>query len=489
MEWDVVIGVETHIQLSTLSKLTCSCAVVPSAHPPNSSVCPICMGLPGALPTINKNACKKAIMAGLCTECSINQKLAFDRKNYFYPDLPKSYQITQDRYPICLNGFLDILDLHQNTKRVRIQQIHLEEDAGKLLHVEKSTFLDFNRAGVPLIEVVTHPDMSTALEVDMFLKKLRSLLMYAGVSECRMQEGEMRADINISLKPKGSSLLGVRTELKNMNTFKGISLAIECEIVRQKAILESGKTVEMQTLAFDVEKRKIIPMRYKENADEYRYMMEFDISPLEIEQQFIESIRQEMQELPEARYQRFLEDYELSPYDASILVEDKGTSDYYEKSCAHDPTNSPKKIANWILTEVLSVIKHHQWEIEQFAEKISPAHLSELVALCESGTITGKIAKSLFVKMLETGKSPQKLQIELGISVLSDETKLREISSQIMQQNPKAVQQCQQGSDRVLGFFVGEVMKITKGQADPQVLQKILKELLAKCSDDEASKI
>ena len=483
MKWDIVIGLEIHVQLNTATKLFCRCKTS-FGDPPNTNTCVVCQGHPGALPVLNQIAVEKAVMAGHALNCQIQPKSRFDRKNYFYPDLPKAYQISQYELPICLNGNINIIVQNKNdyyNKNINITRIHIEEDAGKLIHSQvdgvQESYIDLNRAGTPLIEIVSEPEIHSADEAVSYLQKIKNTLEYINVSDCNMEEGSLRCDANVSIKPKGSSKLGNRTEIKNMNTFKGLHNAITYEIGRQKKVLEDGGFITTETLLFDSTTKKTRVMRSKEEAHDYRYFPDADIPLLSIALSKIEKIRDTLPELPEAKKNRFISQYKIPDYDASILVQSKSLSNYYEKAATFCH-NEYKKLSNWIMTEVLSVLNDQLISINDF--KVQPKETGILIRKITQGEITGKIAKEIFPEMVDTGKSIEKIIEEKGIKVLSDDKELIAIIQKIINLNEGVVTKYKNGNQKVFGFFVGQVMKETKGQANPQKLNKLIHELLSK---------
>ena len=483
MEWDVVIGLEVHCQLNTQTKLFCACKTS-FGDAPNTNTCPVCMGHPGVLPVLNKLALTKAIMAGHALGCQVQSFSLFDRKNYFYPDLPKAYQITQFEKPICTKGEIQIClntSKGQKTyfKDIGITRIHIEEDAGKLLHSQvagvQESYVDLNRAGTPLVEIVSEPQISSSDEAVAYLQKIKTILEYIEVSDCNMEEGSLRCDANVSLKPKDSAEFGNRTEIKNMNTFKGLKAAIEYEIKRQKKILESGGSIVTETLLWDAVEKKTRSMRSKEEAHDYRYFPEPDLVPLDLEITYINHLKQSLPELPDAKTNRFIQEYKLSQYDANVLVSDKAVSQYYEQAVAVCP-QEPKKICNWIMTEVLSVLNEELMSITDFSVK--PKYIGELIKMVSEGTITGKIAKEIFPAMMADKKSPSEIVAEKKIKVMSDDGELKAVVEKVVQNNPEVVDKYKAGNNKVFGFFVGQIMKETKGQANPTSVNKMLKQIL-----------
>ncbi len=493
MEYETIIGLEVHVQLKTKSKIFCSCSTEFGAVP-NSQVCPVCLGLPGVLPVLNKMALEYAIKAALAFNCQIAEKSIFARKNYFYPDLPKSYQISQYEEPLSSRGFVDIIT-EGKVKRIRITRVHLEEDAGKLLHeeVKDSTLIDLNRCGVPLIEIVTEPDIRSPKEAHEFLTILKSILQYIGVSDCNMEEGSLRCDANISVRPSKEETgkrgngetgkkLGVKVEIKNMNSFKAVEKALEYEMKRQIKALEEGKRIVQETRLWDENREITISMRTKEEAHDYRYFPEPDLVPIEVDREWIERIRKSLPELPEARKARFVRDYQIPDYDASILTSSKELADYYEECIKTSyelrvtSYEFNKAVANWIISELLRELKERDIGIEEC--KVSPQALAEMIELIDKGIISGKMAKDVFVEMFETGKRASQIVEEKGLAQISDEETLAKIVDKILKKNPKVVEDYKEGKEKALGYLVGRIMKETKGAANPKLVNKLLRERL-----------
>ena len=473
-EYDYVIGLEVHAQLLTNTKIFCSCSTV-SGLPPNTLTCPVCMGMPGVLPVLNKKVVDFGIRLGLATNCNITRRNFFARKNYFYPDLPKGYQITQFENPLCEHGFLDI-ELKGNTKRIGITRIHMEEDAGKNIHDEQEhkSYMDFNRAGVPLLEIVSEPDISGTQEAVEYLKELRQILMYLGVCDGNMEQGSLRCDANVSVKPKGSEKLGIRTELKNMNSFRNVGRALEFEIRRHIDILEAGGRVEQDTMLWDAAENKTCSMRSKEESHDYRYFPEPDLTLLTIDDAWIEDIRSHLPELPCAKRKRFQERYGLPVYDADVLTQSRALAEYFEQ--CNEFLDSPKEISNWIMTEVLRVINDTGVDITVF--KVSPEQLADLLALVKKGTVSLNMAKEVFSDMVSTGRAASEIVKSQGLSQLSDEDELRKMVKDIIGNNPNEVQKYKAGKTGILGFFIGQLMKATRGKANPNLANNIIKEML-----------
>lgn len=474
MKYETVIGLEVHAELATETKIFCSCSTAFGA-PPNTNTCPICLGHPGVLPVLNRRAVEYAMKAALALNCEITEHTKFDRKHYFYPDLPKAYQISQYDRPIGRNGWVEI-EVNGEKKRIGINRLHLEEDAGKSNHVEGgfATLLDFNRVGVPLIEIVTEPDIRSPEEARLFLEKLRTILLYTEVSDVKMEEGSLRCDANISLRPVGQTTFGTKTELKNMNTFSGVQRALEYEQQRQAKVLDAGEKVVQETRRWDENRKETIPMRSKEEAEDYRYYPDPNLVYLHISKEWIEEVRRSLPEMPDARKERYVREYGLPEYDAGVLTASKKLADYFEEAVATGA--DVKSVSNWVMVELLGYMNKHNLEIEQV--KMSPQHLGTMIQLIEKGTISGKIAKTVFAEMLETGKDPETVIKEKGLVQISDEGALREIVLKVIEANPKSVEDYRNGKERAIGFLVGQVMKETKGKANPQLVNKLLLEAI-----------
>ena len=472
-DYEVVIGLEVHSELSTKTKIFCSCPTEFGGEP-NTHCCPICMAMPGTLPVLNKKVVEYAIKAGLATNCTIAKNSKNDRKNYFYPDLPKSYQISQFDMPLCTNGYVEI-DTANGPKKVRI---HIEEDAGKLNHDEygSGSLVDLNRAGVPLIEIVSQPDLRSAEEVDLYLKKLKSILEYIEVSDCKMQQGSLRADVNVSVRKKGDEKLGTRTEMKNMNSFRSITRAIEYEVERQIEVLEAGGTIEQETLRWDEVSGKTFSMRDKEDAQDYRYFPEPDLAVINISEEMIEDIRKSLPEMPESRKERYITEFKLPEYDSNILISSKYLSDLFEgatKKC-----NNPKAVSNWIMTDITKILNEKEQEPNEIP--FTAEQLGELVILIDKGTISSSIAKKVLDELFENPRSPEQIIKEKGWIQISDEGAIKEVVQKILEANPNSIADYKAGKDRALGYLVGQAMKETKGKANPQMLNKMFLEELNK---------
>ncbi|HAV39847.1 MAG TPA: Asp-tRNA(Asn)/Glu-tRNA(Gln) amidotransferase GatCAB subunit B [Aquificaceae bacterium] len=469
MEFEPVIGLEIHVQMDTKTKMFCSCPVEFGAEP-NSNVCPVCLGLPGSLPVINRRAVEFAIRAGLALNCQINTKSVFARKNYFYPDLPKGYQISQYEEPIAVNGWLEV-----NGKRIRIRRLHIEEDAGKNIHEGSKTLVDLNRAGTPLMEIVTEPDIDSPQLAREFLEKLRNIMRYTGVSRADMEKGQLRCDINLSIRPKGSKEFGTRVEIKNVNSFRFVQKAIEAEMERQIKLVLSGQKVVQETRTFDPSTGLTHPMRSKEEAEDYRYFPDPDLLPLVVPVEWIEEIKRTMPELPEERFQRFVKDYSLDEYSARVLTDNKELGDFFEDALKHY-NKEPKLVANWLLNDLLGNLSEVGKDIED--SPVSPKGLAELVRLIKEGTLSSKLAKEVLKEMVATGKDPNEVVEEKGLKQVSDEGQIRAFIEEVLKENPKEVERYRSGEEKVFGFLVGQVMKKAKGKANPQVVNKLLREML-----------
>ncbi|MDO9210535.1 MAG: Asp-tRNA(Asn)/Glu-tRNA(Gln) amidotransferase subunit GatB [Deltaproteobacteria bacterium] len=477
MEYEPVIGLEVHAQLLTQSKIFCSCSTR-FGEEPNTLTCPVCTGSPGSLPVLNKKVVEYTLRAALATHCRIASYSLFARKNYFYPDLPKGYQISQYELPLTVAGYIDI-QIDSQKKRIGIIRIHMEEDAGKLLH-DLSTesgarsYVDFNRTGVPLIEIVSAPDIRTPEEAASYLRKLRAILMFLDICDGNMEEGSFRCDANISLRPKGREALGVKTELKNMNSFRNVQRALDFEIRRQTALLDQGEKIVQETRLWDTARGVTSSMRSKEEAHDYRYFPDPDLVPLVIDSQWIEEIRASLPELPESKKERFIREYGIPEYDAEVLTTSKPLANYYEVCLRHYP--KPKIVSNWIMSELLRELKKDEREIEECP--VPALHLSELLKLIAEGTISGKIAKSVFEEMYRSGKRAEEIVLAEGWVQVSDAAELEKIVEQVLVTNSKEVEAYRKGKEKLFGFFVGQVMKATQGKANPQMVNEILKKKL-----------
>ena len=472
MEFETVIGLEIHAQMKTASKIFCSCSTAFGA-PPNTHTCPVCLGMPGSLPVLNRKVVESAIKLGLATDSTINRENRFARKNYFYPDLPKGYQISQFELPICERGRIEIEAAGQH-KTIGITRIHMEEDAGKLVHDERDpvSYVDLNGTGTPLLEIVSEPDMRSPEEAVAYLKKLHAIVRYLDVCDGNMQEGSFRCDANISLRPIGQEQLGTRTELKNMNSFRNVQLALEYEVRRQRDILLEGGVVVQQTLLWDPDKGRTESMRGKEEAHDYRYFPDPDLVPVRVDAEWIEEMRRLQPELPDKRLLRFLRDFELTAYDAEILTASRELADYFEE--AYQQYSNAKKLANFIGTELL-----REYGPEQITScPVKPLQLACLLQMIEEGKISGKIAKTVFTEMLVSGTDPEQIIKDKGLVQMSDEGQLVALVREILAANPEQVQQFREGKTKVMGFFVGQLMQKTKGQANPQLANSLFQQEL-----------
>ncbi|QWV93702.1 Asp-tRNA(Asn)/Glu-tRNA(Gln) amidotransferase subunit GatB [Geomonas oryzisoli] len=473
MKYQVVIGLEVHTQLTTNTKIFCGCSTRFGAEP-NSQTCPVCLGFPGALPVLNKQVVENAIRAGLATNCSITQRNVFARKNYFYPDLPKGYQISQFDLPICQHGHLDI-EVDGETKRIGITRIHMEEDAGKLVHADipgvDDSCVDLNRACTPLLEIVSEPDMRSPDEAIAYLKKLHQIVMYLGICDGNLEEGSFRCDANVSLMPVGSTVFGTRAELKNINSFKFIKQAIEYEIERQAEILDDGGKVIQETRLFDPNTGTTRSMRGKEEAHDYRYFPDPDLVPVLIPDQWIEDVRATLPELPEAKRARYVAELGLPEYDAEVLVSSRELAQYYEETVARFP--QAKTVSNWVMGEVSRALNEDNNRSITDCP-VTPALLADMLKLMEKGTISGKIAKTVFDEMYKTGKAPEKIVEEKGLVQVSDTGAIEAMVDEVLNNNPAQVEQYRGGKETVFGFFVGQVMRASKGKANPAVVNELL---------------
>ncbi len=472
--YETVIGLEVHVELATKTKIFCSCSTE-FGGAPNVHTCPVCTGAPGSLPVLNKQVVEYAMAVGLATNCQITRYSKFDRKNYFYPDNPQNYQISQLYLPICRNGSVEI-ETDAGKKQVRIHEIHMEEDAGKLVHDEWEdvSIVDFNRSGVPLIEIVSEPDMRSADEVIAYLEKLRQTIQYLGASDCKLNEGSMRADVNLSVRETGSSKFGTRTEMKNLNSFKAIAHAIEGERERQIELLEAGRKVVQETRRWDDNKESSHAMRFKEDAQDYRYFPDPDLVPLVISDDWISDVKARQPELREEKLARYKKEYDIPEYDAKIITASKHMADLFEattKICG-----KPKKVSNWLMVETMRLLKEHDMDAEDI--RFSPENLAKLIGLVENGTINGSVAKEVFELVFADNTDPEKYVEEKGLKSVNDEDELRAAIEQVIKENPQSVEDYHNGKEKALGFLVGQTMKATKGKANPGIVNKILKEIL-----------
>ena len=475
-EYETVIGLEVHVELATKTKIFCGCSTEFGGEP-NTHTCPVCTGMPGSLPVLNKQVVEYAMAVGLAANCQIHQKCKFDRKNYFYPDNPQNYQISQLYLPICYDGWVEI-ETEDGKKKVGIHEIHMEEDAGKLIHDdwEDCSLVDYNRSGVPLIEIVSEPDMRSAQEVIAYLDKLRTIIQYLGASDCKLQEGSMRADVNLSVREKGSDMFGTRTEMKNLNSFKAIARAIEGERERQIDLLEDGQAVVQETRRWDDNKECSYPMRSKEDAQDYRYFPDPDLVPVLISDEWIDDIKSRQPELRTEKLERYKKEFDIPQYDAEILTSSKKLADIFEASAAI--CKKPKKVSNWLMGEALRLLKEHNQEPEDLS--FSPENLAKLIQLADGGTINNKVAKEVFEKIYSENIDPEQYVEEHGLKSVSDEGALRSVIEEIVAANPQSVEDYKGGKKKAFGFLVGQTMKAMKGKADPGAVNKILQEVLEK---------
>ena len=473
--YETIIGLEVHVELATKTKIFCGCSTAFGAAP-NTHTCPVCTGQPGALPVLNRQVVEYAIAVGLATHCEITRYSKFDRKNYFYPDNPQNYQISQLYLPICRNGYVEI-ETEQGTKQVRIHEIHMEEDAGKLIHDEWEdvSIVDYNRSGVPLIEIVSEPDMRSADEVIAYLEALRQTIQYLGASDCKLNEGSMRADVNLSVREAGSGELGTRTEMKNLNSFKAITHAIEGERARQIELLEMGRKVVQETRRWDDNKESSHAMRSKEDAQDYRYFPEPDLVPLAISEEWIEGVKARQPELRPQKLLRYKEEYDIPDYDARILTQSKHMADFFE--AAVRLCGKPKKVSNWLMVECMRLLKEHEMDPEEIA--FSPEHLAKLIELVDEGTINGTVAKEVFAEIFASDVDPVDYVARHDLGAVNDEGALRECVEQVLAENPQSVADYRGGKTKAMGFLVGQTMKAMKGKAAPGLVNRILKELLS----------
>ncbi len=476
-DYEVVIGLEVHAELSTKTKIFCSCPTTFGAEP-NTQVCPVCMAMPGALPVLNETVVEYAIKAGLATNCEIAGNCKNDRKNYFYPDLPKSYQISQFDKPLCEHGYVEIAVEEEQKKKIGITRIHIEEDAGKLNHNEfgGGSLVDLNRAGVPLIEIVSEPDMRSSKEAEAYLRKIKSILEYIEVSDCKMEEGSLRADVNVSVRRKGMQEYGTRTEMKNMNSFRSIIRAIEYEAERQIEVLEKGGTIEQETLRWDDVSGKTFSMRDKEDAQDYRYFPDPDLVAIRLSKEYIEKIQNNLPELPESRRVRYMQEFGLSKKDSNLLTASKYLSNLFEE--AQSICHNAKAVANWLLSDVSRIL--NEKEIEADKIPFTAEHLAKMIMLIDKGTISSAIGKKVLEELFENPKDPEEIIKEKGWIQISDEGAIKEVVNRILEANPQSIADFKAGKDRALGFLVGQAMKETKGKANPQMLNKMFLEELNK---------
>jgi aspartyl-tRNA(Asn)/glutamyl-tRNA(Gln) amidotransferase subunit B len=476
MPYEPIIGMEVHVELDTASKMFCGCSAEAFGTPPNTHICPICLGMPGTLPVVNERAVRYTVMTGLALNCIIQQHNVFARKNYFYPDLPKGYQISQYELPLCRDGYLDI-DVGDQIQRIRIRRVHLEEDTGKLTHVDGHSLVDFNRAGVPLMEIVSEADIGSADEAYAYVTRLRQIVRYLAVSSGDMEKGAMRCEVNLSLRPVGSGQLGTKVEVKNLNSFRSVRNAIAYEIERQTRLLEAGQPVTQVTMGWDETAGVTREQRSKEEAHDYRYFPEPDLPPLNLEPAWIEEVKASLPELPDARRERLVADYDLSRYDASVLVEDRAVADYFERAVqVAGDSISPKLVANWMSGELFRLMNQTGTDITDV--KVKPEDLVALIVMVKAGTINQPAAKETFGLMWKTGRSPQAIVEERGLKQISDAGELVGIVAQVIADNPDPVAQFKAGKETIIRFLIGQVMKATRGKANPQLAEQLLREQL-----------
>ena len=474
IQYLITIGLETHVQLKTATKMFCGCSLA-FGEEPNTTVCPVCMGYPGALPVMNREAVRLTVLSGLMLGCTISRHSTFDRKNYFYPDMSKDYQISQNTHPLCLGGGVTI-ETPSGPKRIRINHIHLEEDAAKINHYARFSGVDFNRCGTPLMEIVSEPDLASPDEAMAYLQSLKQSLVYAGVSDCNLEEGNMRSDVNISVRPAGQEQLGTKVEIKNMNTFKGIYAALEYEIARQLAVVKGGGTLVQETRRWDPELGETQPMRSKENAHDYRYFPEPDLVPVELPEALIESWRAQLPEAPDARRERMMAEYGIPAYDAGVLADAKENADFFEAAARACKPGLGKTVSNWFMTEVMRLLSETGTGVGACA--LTPAALAELVALVDEGVINGPTAKELLPEVFAQGGSPRTIVAERGLAQVSDVAALEAFIAQALADNPKSAEDFRAGKKAAAGFIVGQVMKLSKGKADPKQVGRLVAERL-----------
>ena len=474
IQYLITIGLETHVQLKTATKMFCGCSLA-FGEEPNTTVCPVCMGYPGALPVMNREAVRLTVLSGLMLGCTISRHSTFDRKNYFYPDMSKDYQISQNTHPLCLGGGVTI-ETPAGPKRIRINHIHLEEDAAKINHYARFSGVDFNRCGTPLMEIVSEPDLSSPDEAMAYLQSLKQSLVYAGVSDCNLEEGNMRSDVNISVRPAGQEQLGTKVEIKNMNTFKGIYAALEYEIARQLAVVKGGGTLVQETRRWEPELGETQSMRSKENAHDYRYFPEPDLVPVELPEALVESWRAQLPEAPAARRERMMAEYGIPAYDAGVLADAKENADFFEAAARACKPGLGKTVSNWFMTEVMRLLSETGTSVGACA--LTPAALAELVALVDEGVINGPTAKELLPEVFAKGGSPRSIVNERGLAQVSDVSALEAFIAQALEDNPKSVEDFRAGKKAAAGFLVGQVMKLSKGKADPKQVGRLVAERL-----------
>lgn len=475
---ETVIGLEVHVELSTDSKAFCRCSTMFGAEP-NTQICPVCLGLPGGLPVLNKKVLEYAILTGLALNCKISPLCKFDRKNYFYPDMPNAFQISQADKPVARNGYIDVA-VQGKKRRIRINRVHMEEDAGKLMHsgddiVAASTSLvDLNRAGVPLIEIVSEPDLRSPEEARLYLSKLKTILEYIGVSDCKMEEGSLRCDANLSIRSRDSEALGIKTELKNMNSFRAVFRGLSFEEKRQQQVILAGKTILPETRHWDEARGLTVGMRTKEEADDYRYFPEPNLPPISIDRGWVEELRDSLPEMPDTKIERYTVDYDLPIYDAEVLTSSLAVATFFEECVQLFP--DAKAVSNWIMSEVLRLLNVEGKEIQD--TPLLPSYVAKTLQLIKDGTISGRIAKEVFEEAFHKGEDPEIIVKTRGLIQISDESELNQLVAQVVKDHPNAVEDYRQGKDKALGFLVGQIMKATRGKANPQLVNKLIKEKL-----------
>lgn len=475
-EYETVIGLEVHVELATKTKIFCGCSTAFGAAP-NTQTCPVCTGMPGSLPVLNKQVLEYAIAVGLATNCNITRYSKFDRKNYFYPDNPQNYQISQLYLPICRNGGVEIEMADGGTKTVGIHEIHMEEDAGKLIHDEweDCSLVDYNRSGVPLIEIVSEPDMRSAEEVIAYLEKLRLVIQYLGASDCKLQEGSMRADVNLSVREAGAKEFGTRTEMKNLNSFKAITRAIEGERERQIDLLEAGESVVQETRRWDDGKGESYAMRSKEDAQDYRYFPDPDLPPIKVSEEMLAQIRAKQPEFRSEKRKRYKEEFGIPDYDIEIITGEKPLADLFEATVALG--SQPKKVSNWLMGETLRLMKERETDASDL--RFSPENLAKLIALTDQKAINSSVAKAVFEVMFEENIDPEAYVEEKGLKTVNDEGALKKVVEEVIAANPQSVEDYRNGKEKAIGFLVGQTMKAMKGKADPGTVNQMLKEMLS----------
>lgn len=480
MNWEPVIGLEVHAELSTETKVFCGCSTRFGAEP-NTLTCPVCLGLPGALPVLNRRSLEYAIRAALALNCTITDHMVFERKNYFYPDLPKGYQISQLNRPVGTGGYVTIVT-EKGERTVRLTRLQLEEEAGKSIHggatIREAGYSleDFNRCGIPLIEIVSEPDMTSVEEAKAYLEKLRTTLLYIGVSDCKMEEGSLRCDVNVSLRPAGSTALGWHAEIKNLNSFRAVVNVLEYEIGRQKALLEQGGEVARETRTWDEGRGVTLPMRTKEAAHDYRYFPEPDLVPIEPDPAWIEEIRRSLPELPDVKRRRYVQDYGLPAYDADLISSNQAMAAFFDEAVSLG--GEPKAVSNWVMGELSRFVNQTGVKFGEF--KVTPRSLTALLKMIDDGRISGKMAKTVLAEMLDTGEGPEQVAERKGLSQISDQRQLEELIARLVAENPEPAEDYRRGREKALGFFVGLIMKQTGGRANPRVVNDLLRAALLK---------